>query len=503
MDQENNNTLKAGGLPFSIDRHALLLIIPILVFGLLVSYTWSYTLDDSFIFLHYAQNLGSGHGLVWNIGEILPTEGYTSILWVLILSFFAFLQADLVTVAKIIGIILVLLTAWLGFSELIKRQHRFSAIAFVFLFLCSPYTALNAISGMDTALAIFLVTSFILIMSRFVDAPTPRKAALCGIVALALCLSRPEAVILVIFTMFLVGVLFPSSRKTLFVYGFLPFVILGAAYFAWRYAYFGMLFPLPFYIKQANVGLFAGLSDVRAYLFFVLPILILAFFGIKWRSAKTLALAGGVLALMIYYVFPRHLMGMHFRYLFPLYPAIVLAASLGIENLFRKRALGISLAVTAVLLAFVGQQVVGGRSEVITALAYSTNLERSYVQLGKDLATRGSAHWIALGSVGAVPYYSGWQVLDTFGLNNPVIAGMTDPGQRVAYIWSLKPDLLVLVSTDAANMKALHNYDQLLYQTADSQGYTHGCTFKFNDNYYLWLYARAGTQLSNFACVQT
>jgi hypothetical protein len=36
--------------------------------------------DDSFIFFRYAENLASGHGFSWNVGEP-PVEGHSSFLW--------------------------------------------------------------------------------------------------------------------------------------------------------------------------------------------------------------------------------------------------------------------------------------------------------------------------------------------------------------------------------------------------------------------------------------
>ena len=52
----------------------------------------------------------------------------------------------------------------------------------------------------------------------------------------------------------------------------------------------------------------------------------------------------------------------------------------------------------------------------------------------------------AIGNAGAVPYYSRWRVVDTFGLNGSVIGmeGNHDP----AYVLAQDPDLVVLVSEE-------------------------------------------------------
>ncbi|HEX9725550.1 MAG TPA: hypothetical protein VGC53_14820, partial [Vicinamibacteria bacterium] len=49
--------------------------------------------DDTYIFLRYAENLANGNGLVFNLGE--RVEGYTSPLWVLLLGLFSRLGLDL------------------------------------------------------------------------------------------------------------------------------------------------------------------------------------------------------------------------------------------------------------------------------------------------------------------------------------------------------------------------------------------------------------------------
>src|SRR5690349_12822760 len=37
--------------------------------------------DDAMISMRYARHLAEGHGLVWNLGEQPPVEGYSNFLW--------------------------------------------------------------------------------------------------------------------------------------------------------------------------------------------------------------------------------------------------------------------------------------------------------------------------------------------------------------------------------------------------------------------------------------
>src|SRR5439155_5699218 len=66
------------------------------------------------------------------------------------------------------------------------------------------------------------------------------------------------------------------------------------------------------------------------------------------------------------------------------------------------------------------------RSALRERRAYGQALESTYVRLGRVLAEHrlesGRTPVLAIGDAGAIPYYSGWHVIDTFSLNDPAIA---------------------------------------------------------------------------------
>src|SRR5262245_63366246 len=62
-----------------------------------------YVVDDAFISMRYARNLVDGHGLVYNLdGE--RVEGYTNLLWTLLLAAAMACRLDPVLVAKVLGL---------------------------------------------------------------------------------------------------------------------------------------------------------------------------------------------------------------------------------------------------------------------------------------------------------------------------------------------------------------------------------------------------------------
>src|SRR5690348_12504444 len=73
-----------------LDWWAILLILAACVFVLLLleRYLGVYMPDDAYITYRYAENLATGHGLVFNAATP-PVEGYSNLLWILLLALLA------------------------------------------------------------------------------------------------------------------------------------------------------------------------------------------------------------------------------------------------------------------------------------------------------------------------------------------------------------------------------------------------------------------------------
>ena len=80
--------------------------------------------DDAFISFRYVQNFVDGYGLVFNIGE--RVEGYTNLLWVLVLSVFAFFKINLQSISQILSVLFGTLVLIMTFkvSELIELKDE-------------------------------------------------------------------------------------------------------------------------------------------------------------------------------------------------------------------------------------------------------------------------------------------------------------------------------------------------------------------------------------------
>lgn len=172
-----------------VGRGTLALAVAVFVAACLHFVNFSY--DDAFISFRYAENLASGHGLVFNPGE--RVEGYSNFAWTLLLAVPALLGASklelgMLVAAKALG----------GFSALaslllLGRGARFP-IGALYLAALAPF-AVWAMAGLEAPLVGLWLLVVVLLDER------ERSGAFQGVPwsALALAgaaLTRPEPVLL-------------------------------------------------------------------------------------------------------------------------------------------------------------------------------------------------------------------------------------------------------------------------------------------------------------------
>lgn len=93
-----------AGRPAAAWRWTLLAIAPaLLLLWAQVAVVWPFCSDDAFISLRYSERLLAGHGLSWTDGE--RVEGYSNLLWVLLCAGLGGLGLDLVTAARLLGVL--------------------------------------------------------------------------------------------------------------------------------------------------------------------------------------------------------------------------------------------------------------------------------------------------------------------------------------------------------------------------------------------------------------
>ena len=226
-----------------------------LLFGIwAVVYTYRFgyivTHDDAYISFKYAANLAAGKGFVFNDGEKI--WGYTSPLQTLLLAICDFIGFDIPRISAVLALIWISLTACVVYS---LAAQVFSE-SWLLCFPTGLFVLANAVGyeflGLETNLLIFLEVVFLwLIVAR-----RHKAAAIIGSLA---CLTRPDAVILVLPVL----LLNQESRKP---YTLAFFALPGLVWLTFAYGYYGDILPNTFYGKKASSTFFTFLTQIARWL---------------------------------------------------------------------------------------------------------------------------------------------------------------------------------------------------------------------------------------------
>ncbi len=189
--------LTIGGSLASLLAVALSIVV-------LLHYRQSFTFDDAYMFLRYADHLRHAHAIAWNIDGV-PTYGLTSLTWFAVIFLASFLPISamgIVTLASwLTGMLAFAAMAAVITSESKTPFLRSPAFVFpiiAFLFLLNPHFDFSMVNGMETMLALLLNTLFCRQAFRFLRAPSAATGAALAILGCLATLTRPEAALCVV-----------------------------------------------------------------------------------------------------------------------------------------------------------------------------------------------------------------------------------------------------------------------------------------------------------------
>ena len=432
------------------------------------------TFDDAFITFRYGLNLSSGFGLLWNPGEA-PVEGFSSILGVIVSAASIAAGVYPLITAKLIGAAsaLTTLALILYLGNALRTRERLVAAA---LLLLSPDVAYHAISGMENAWVLPLVT-YLVIRHLELESFSAKTFAFVGTILLLSCLLRPEGHLFAI----VFGGLHAwrlcrgevSGRSFWILAG--PLLIGLTVLHVARFAWFGSLLPNTYYAKHTGGGLLETVLTGTLYLGerFV-PV-----YGVLWVLAIWAALGRGTalsrvhLALLV--AFPAYVLSVGgddptfggARLLLPILPIIWIVAAQHATSVFRGWAsTGAGLLAIAVLGAAVNAVWYFDTARGLYQLtALSTNipstiiaadtahiralLKPEWLPLSTYLAgvVAPNEH-IALPWAGRVPFETRLPTIDLLGLNDRHIASQpkrqrgTDVKYDAEYVLARHPRVI-------------------------------------------------------------
>ena len=427
-------------------------------------YLWC-AAEDAFISLRYARNLAAGHGLTWNVGAP-PVEGYTNFLWVVFCAGAIKLGLNPLFFAQAIGVAagigLILLTYQAG-RELLGWPEPVALVP-ALLLACAGPVATWATSGMEMTLFAFLVFASTFLIARAWQRRAPRDAYGAALVLFLATLSRPEG-LMIAGVLFGLSLLLARFDRRGAPPGLLAasalFVALFAAYFAWRYRYFGYPLPNTFYAKTGGGSGQVIRGGILAFIFYLqfaiplLPWLLVAAWeaGIPtraqlWqllaRDSRLLLFACALLMSYTAYTIAvgGDYMAMH-RFYVPVLPFLYLLAAACVAALFPRAARAPQTGAFVLILAITTAGTLLPSTPVERGVfaqppqqhgdQRGVVIERWHVArlsiIGKFFGgyRRDYSESLATPAIGCIGYYSDMIVYDVYGLVDTHIAHLAAP----------------------------------------------------------------------------
>lgn len=467
--------------------------------------------EDAAMIMRYAQHLAGGHGVVWNIGEA-PVDGATDF-------FFMVSAAALIKLGFTVGqavrgigfashLLTVLIIYWAN-----RRIHNGSiplsflsglylavgtGLSYVSAYFGTPYFALAAAS--TWALGLLLMKE---------EHPRWWLSLAFALSGLVTGLIRPEGVILASLMLLAVIVMrgIKSSLSTILIFG-VVFLTLGGSYFLWRWDYFGYPLPNPFYKKgEGGWSWFTFDASMLNMLRLSLPVAFAFILGfrsnetIKMTLAYMLPIVGFAAAFGL--VSDEMNYGARFQYAtvpLALMSWIPLVRGFNLEalNQFQSRERAVYFVAWIGLAA--GLVYYSWFQNCFLAL-YQQSCDRPYerdgrLEMAQMLADyRGKGYVMAVTEAGLLPYYSGWDAVDTWGLNDQFIAH--NGSITVEYLDKYKPHIIMFHDyysplvppklTDANLAQRWFSMTILLKTYAEDNGYILAAVFgdsPYDTHYY-------------------
>lgn len=438
---------------------ALALIL--LSYALLFINFHSVPAEDASILMRYAEHLGEGHGITWNVGE-KPVDGATDFLFMVVVGAVTRAGLSVVSAARVVGSLAHVLTVFLiyfGVRKLFGGNPWMAFVSAAYLAVGPGFRYVEACFG-TTVFALAACAAWCFAESLILSPGSPGAAWGFGAASLLLGLIRPEGAIFSAFM--LVGVLYAlrgSHAKNLLSSYLVMVGLVGGAYFLWRWHYFGHPLPNPFYRKGGGHLYPANLvRSVRSSMGLALPfipVFVLGLFSSAPVRRKTLTVLVPVAGFAAIWLLMNNEMDFLVRYQYALVPLVLLTWPSILQAVWQEWHLPMLSALhgTARTRAALLALIIG-----VAAIAYSY---RRYCGLGasgdgnynialKLRKFRDRGFTMAVTEAGNLPLHSRWRAVDAWGLNDSQIAlrgGVTDEDltqydpQLIMFHWNPDPTI--------------------------------------------------------------
>ncbi|MCE1253880.1 MAG: hypothetical protein LWX83_10060, partial [Anaerolineae bacterium] len=493
--------------------HAFLWALSLLFFlslaGLLVLNVrrfYPFISDDAFISLQYSKRLLSGYGLTWTPG--IPVEGYSNLLWVLLVALFGFFGMDLIQVAWLLGFI-GMFAALAAILYLFRPTTPAAALAGLTggaLFALAAPIAVWTIGGLEQPLLLALLAwAWVLVLPVLSGQNTGlRSIILPGVLFGLTCLTRPDAPL---FVAAAAGAILMSRgfrsfawRDAALLAGIALLFFVGQTVF--RLAYYGEWLPNTalvkgvFSIKHLREGaryLKWGLLALNLVPFLAAAAGLVLLFNRRRRPA---ALLFGAAAFIWagYIVFIGGDIFPGWRHLTPLILPMVFLIAAGLEwfysSVFSRLKKPQHLAVAGFSFVFISALYLGlvyyprQMEDQVNRAAVEERWEWKGQPVGRLFKQGFGAQQalLAVDPAGSLPYFSDLPAIDMLGLNDHYITH--HPPQNLgegwlghelgdgAYVLKRRPDIVLFYLTEGKRDPFYLSGMQMVQDPAFAQNYT-------------------------------
>jgi hypothetical protein len=422
--------------------------------------------DDALIPATYAHRLLAGEGLTWTDGT--RVEGYSSMLWVLLLALLGLFQDDLVTAIRVLGVTtsiatIVVLAFWRP-----RRSASWAAVATgTGIFVLAAPVAIWTVGGLEQPLLGLLLVAATGSLIGAIEGPqgSHTRYVAPGVLFGLVCLVRPDAPLFClpagIATLLVPG----SARERLNRVALLSVapVVAVIGQLGFRLLYYGAWLPNTAWVKLSPSGrhLHEGLRYVAGGWASLAPAAIVALVVLVVlvrRSDRRPTACYFLLATTVWTIYLVAIGGgifPAFRHFVPLVVIIAaLVAHAGCE-VFGKMMSRRRSVLAGAMLAVLGGWYLYSQ---LAGAAYLQTVGRSWVWAGRGVALMlrdafaERPPFIAVTAAGCIPFWTEFPAIDMLGLNDPHIARSRPPnlGSGVighehgdgSYVLSRRPDII-------------------------------------------------------------
>ncbi len=237
-----------------------------LAFAWFQSARYRFVLDDAFISLRYARNLVAGHGPVFNPG-LLPVEGYTNFLWMLIGALHVGLTPWPEQYLLLYNVVFGLLVVVVVWREMWLRGPRARPWAWLAVILTAFHETLHAWmgGGLETTFFMLLVT---LGAGRFLREEFHGAEGMWSSVPLGLALlTRPDAYLVVSVCALtrVVRAAREDRNRGRMARWLLVIAVTCVPHLIFRRLYYGEWLPNTFFVKVPGAHLASGLPYLEIF----------------------------------------------------------------------------------------------------------------------------------------------------------------------------------------------------------------------------------------------